>query len=100
MRPGNAAFVEEESTRNAGTLLIPGYSSTVATAKIHVGRRFLQRHDGGGGNQTHDDVVKFKKRDCMPCAINTAGPGFRPARRVGGFAAWNRARIRRCHRMS
>ena len=33
---------------------------TVATATIHVGRRLLQRRDGGGGNQTDRHVVKFR----------------------------------------
>ena len=38
---------------------ILGHHPTVATAKIHVGRRLLQRHDGGGGNQTDRHVVKL-----------------------------------------
>ena len=37
-----------------------GHHPTVATAKIHVGRRLLQRHDGGGGNQNDRHVVKFR----------------------------------------
>jgi Uncharacterised protein family (UPF0175) len=40
--------------------MILGHHPTVATLKIPVGRRLLQRHDGGGGNQSDPHVVKFR----------------------------------------
>jgi hypothetical protein len=40
--------------------MILGHRPTVATAKIHVGRRLLHRHDGGGGNQIDRRGVKFR----------------------------------------
>jgi hypothetical protein len=38
---------------------ILGHHPTVATPKILMGRRLLQRQDGGGGNQTDSHVVKL-----------------------------------------
>jgi hypothetical protein len=39
--------------------MILGDHPTGATATIHVGRRLLQRHDGGGGNEPNRDVVEL-----------------------------------------
>jgi hypothetical protein len=40
--------------------MILGHRPTVATAKIHAGRRHLQFQDGGGGNENDRLVVKFR----------------------------------------
>jgi hypothetical protein len=40
--------------------MVLGHRPTVATAKIHVRRRLLQRHDGGGGKETDRLIVKFR----------------------------------------
>ena len=40
--------------------MILGHRPTVATATIHVGRRLLQRHHGGGGNQTDRHGARFR----------------------------------------
>jgi hypothetical protein len=81
-------------------LVVLGHRPTVATAKIHVRRRFLQRRrrrwESNGTSCRKIHVTGMRS----PCAISRAGPGFRPARGVDRFANWNSARIRRCHRMS
>jgi hypothetical protein len=67
----------------------PCRSSTLATP----GRR---RWESNGSSCRKIQVTAM----CAPCAISRTGPGSRPARRVDKFAAWNRAKITRCHRMS
>jgi hypothetical protein len=95
---GNRAEATER--RQDMNYLVLGHRPTAATATIHVARRLLQRHDGGGRNQNDRHVKTQVTGLCVPCPISRAGPGFRSARRVERFADWNRARIRRFHRMS
>jgi hypothetical protein len=50
---------QKDMQRRDGPMIL-GHRPTVATAKMHLGRRLLQRHDGGGENQTDRHVVKFR----------------------------------------
>jgi hypothetical protein len=43
--------------------MIPGHHPTVASGKIHLGRRLLQGHDRGGGNQIDPHVVKLSNEN-------------------------------------
>jgi hypothetical protein len=52
-----------EGRRRNMHCVVLGHHPTVASGKIHLGRRLLQGHDRGGGNQIDPHVVKLSNEN-------------------------------------